>query len=159
MINFEFTLSIGDLIATIGLLLAAVGLFLNWSQMRKDSTWKRAEFIIHNFYQYLLDPDSADMFYRLEYGKFVYTRDFHGSPEEIKLDKLLRYFERIAALYEMGTISLADLALVEYEFSRINQDPAVQEYFAFLDDWSKQRRVKRNHFDSLRRVARLLEKS
>jgi hypothetical protein len=42
--------------------------------------------------------DSADMFYKLEYGKFVYNaRDFHGSPEEIKLDKLLRYFERIPA--------------------------------------------------------------
>jgi len=59
------------------------------------------------------------MFYKLEYGNFVYNEvDFHGSPEEIKLDKLLRYFERIAALYEMGVLSLEDLALVEYEFLR-----------------------------------------
>jgi hypothetical protein len=59
----------------------------------------------------------------------------------------------------MGTISLADLALVEYEFARINQDPAVQENFAFLDDWTKQRRLNHKHFNSLRRVAKLLGKS
>jgi len=157
--TIELKVTIGDIVATIGLLFASVGLFLNWWQLRKDNIRKRAEFIIQNFNQYLIDSDSAQMFYKLEYGNFVYNEvDFHGSPEEIKLDKLLRYFERIAALYEMGVLSLEDLALVEYEFLRINQNPAIRDYYAFLDEWGKQAGVIHNHFDSLRRVAELLER-
>lgn len=156
--HFEPKFTIGDIVATIALLLATVGLFLNWWQLRKDSIRKRAEFIIEIFNQYLADPDSAAMFYELEYGKFAYNQaEFHGSPEEIKLDKLLRCFERIAVLYEMGTISLEDLALVEYEFVRINRNPAIRDYFAFLDGWGKEPGVSHNHFDSLRKVADSLE--
>ncbi len=156
--NIELNFTIGDVVATVGLLIASVGLFLNWWQLRKDSIRKRAEFIIENFNQHLADSDTADMFYRLEYGKFEYdAANFHGSPEEIKLDKLLRYFERIATLYEMGTINLEDLALVEYEFLRINHNPSIQNYYAFLDEWSKQSGAQGGNFASVRRVAKLLE--
>jgi hypothetical protein len=151
MIRSEVTL--GDIISAASFLAAAVGLFLNWWELRIAAVQKRAEFIVSVFNQYVLDPDCADVFYAIEYNSFEYGEEFHGSKEERQLDRLLSYFAKIAALYELGIIKWKDLDLVTYEFVRVYQNSAVQEYFKTLDSLAEVVGVKGGNFDQYRRVA------
>ncbi|MFZ1218019.1 MAG: hypothetical protein WAO00_01945 [Chthoniobacterales bacterium] len=155
--KFTHEIRIGDLISTCSFLIAAVGLFLNWWQLRIGGIRKRAEFIVSVFNQYISDPDTARMFYDLEYGRFQYDGEFHGSDQERHLDRLLSYFEKIAALYDMGTITLHDLKLVRYDFVRVFHNQAVQQYFQTLDRLAPALKVGGGTFARYRRVARLLD--
>jgi hypothetical protein len=132
--TFKSEISLGDIVASASFLVAAVGLFMTAWQLRRESIRKRAEFIVSFLSQFRSDAETSRMFYQLEYAEgFHYGPDFHGSDEERHLDRLLGYFERIAALYKMGVIVRGDLKLVQYEFIRVFQHPEVQRYFEFLD--------------------------
>ena len=150
-------MTLGETTSTIGTTIAAVGLFLNWWQLRLNGLLKRAEYIVGLFSQYLHDPDTADIFYRLEYGKFSYSSATHGTPDEIKLDKLLTTYERIATLYEMGTFTFEDLEFMEYEFLAIYDNASIQKYFEFLDGWYQRRGIPGGSFPSFRHVAKIIK--
>ena len=158
-LRFTNEIRLGDVISAGSFLIAAVGLFLNWWQLRLGGIRKRAEFIVSVFNQYVMDPLASDIYYEIEYGRFQYNEDFHGSENERKLDRSLSYFENIAALYDIGTITLQDLELVRYDFVRVYQNAAVQEYFKTLD---RQQRgvlyVKGGNYERYRHVAALLAK-
>jgi hypothetical protein len=155
--TFKPEISLGDVIAAAAFFVAAVGLFLTFFQLRRDSIRKRAEFIVSVFNQYVTDAETSRVFYLIEYGEFRYGPDFHGSEQEQPLDRLLRYFEKIAALYQMGVITRADLELVRYEFVRVYRDRAVQDYFNFLDTLPAALRVSGGTFRRFRDVATLLD--
>jgi hypothetical protein len=146
---------VGDLISGGSFLIAAVGLFLNWWQLRAGGIRKRAEFIVSVFNQYITDPDSSQALYDIEYEKFKYGKRFHDSDEEKRLDRLLSYFEKIAALYHMDIITLDDLELVKYDFVRVFQDTNVQRYFETLDSYPAE--LEGGTFAGFRQVAKLLE--
>jgi hypothetical protein len=155
--TFKPEISLGDIIASAGFFVAAVGLFLTFYQLRRDSIRKRAEFIVSVFNQYMTDPDTSRIFYLIEYDKFRYGLDFHGSVQERHLDRLLSYFEKIAALYYMDVITRGDLELVRYEFVRVYSNPAVQDYFKFLDTLPDALGVSGGTFRQFRDVAKLLD--
>ena len=155
--NITTEISIGDLISTLALLIAGVGLFLNLRQLRKDSVRNRAEFILQYFSQYLADPDSVELFYKIDYNQFKYEpKRFHGSITERKLDKLLTYFNRISILYELGTVTLDDLRLVRYEFRTFNANKSIQEYLKGIEN----SHLKDSPYSAfINNVSKLLEKS
>ena len=155
--KFVNEIRLGDLISGGSLLLASIGLFLNWWQLRIGGIRKRAEFIVSVFNQYVADPETSRMFYDLEYDRFKYDGGFHGSDRERHLDRLLTYFEKIAALYDMGTITLHDLELVRYDFVRVFHNESVQQYFKTLDSLPETLGVNGGTFSRFRRVARLLD--
>jgi len=157
-LEFKNEIRLGDIIAAASFSIAAIGLFLNWWQLRLGGIRKRAEFIVSVFNQYVTDPLASDIFYEIEYGRFQYNEDFHRSENERKLDRLLSYFEKIAALYEIGTITLHDLELVRYDFLRVYQDASVQKYFKTLDRLPGLLGVEGGTYSRYRRVAALLEK-
>jgi hypothetical protein len=146
---------IGDLISGGSFLIAAIGLFLNWWQLRAGGIRKRAEFIVSVFNQYITDPESSRALYDIEYDRFKYTERFHGSGEEKSLDRLLYYFEKIAALYHMGIVTLEDLELVKYDFVLVYTNVDVGEYFKTLDSYPID--IEGGTFAGFRQVARLLE--
>ncbi|HSY74821.1 MAG TPA: hypothetical protein VK810_05070 [Dongiaceae bacterium] len=150
---FKPEISLGDIVAFLGFIVAAIGLFLTLRQLREDSKRKRAEFIVSVFNQYVTDPDTAQMFYLLEYDKFEYKPSFHRSDEEKHLDKLLSYFEMIATLYDMGVVSRSDLELIKYQFVRVYENAEIQKYFQFLDN---ELSVSGGSFRRFRNVAALL---
>ena len=152
---FKPEISVGDLIAVAGFLIAAVGLFLTLMQLRRDPIRKRAEFIVSVFNQYVTDPDTARIFYKMEYDEFQYGPRFHASDDERNLDRLLSYFEKIAALYIMRVITREDLELIRYEFIRVYQNPAVQKYFDFLDTLPDELGVSGGTFRKFRDVAKM----
>jgi hypothetical protein len=148
---------IGDLISAISFTVAAVGLFLNWWQLRLAAIRKRAEFIVSVFNQFITDTESSQAFYDVEYNRLEYNQSFHGSPEERRLDRLLYYFEKIAALYKLKTISLQDLELVRYEFIRVYRNKAVKSYFETLDKLPALVGVAGGGFQQYREVAAMLD--
>ena len=94
-------------------LLTSVGLLLTWSQLRKNNRLKRSEFIVSELYRFLADPDTLEIYYDLEYKRLRYWDDFHDSPKEAKIHKLLVYFERVGALFRLGSITLQEVRLIE----------------------------------------------
>lgn len=157
-LHFTGEIRLGDLIAAGSFLIAAVGLFLNWWQLRLGGIRKRAEFIVSVFNQYVTDPEASDIYYEIEYGRFHYDKNFQRSDRERKLDRLLSYFEKIAALYDIGTITLQDLELVQYDFVRVYRDASVQKYFNYLDKLEgRVLKVEGGTYERYRRVAALLQ--
>ena len=147
----------GEVFQGTSALIAAGALFLNWWQLRKNGLQRRAEQIIDLFAKYQEDPDTVEMFRRVDHDEEIFKDGFHGSPDESKLDKLLSAFERIATLHEMGVVTLTDLQFMAYEFIRINDNHSVQAYFAWLDDWYRRRGIAGENFGALRRVVAKLE--
>ncbi|MFZ2640167.1 MAG: hypothetical protein WA117_04190 [Verrucomicrobiia bacterium] len=156
--TFKSEINLGDIIASASFFVAAVGLFLTAWQLRRDSIRKRAEFIVSFLNQFIADPNTSKLFYQLEYeGGFRYDpADFHGSEQERHLDRLLGYFEKIAALYQMGVITRQDLELIRYEYVRVFQHGEVQKYFCFLDTLPRTLGVSGGTFSRYRKVAAML---
>jgi hypothetical protein len=151
-------ITIGDLIQTLALIIAAVGLFLNLAQMKAANRQKRAEFIIDLHNQFSLDKDVLDIYYKIEYGEFSYEPvEFHGSDEEKRLDKLLDVFDNIAKLYSLNNFTLRDLDYVAYNYLVVYQDESVSEYLGFLDKWYKERGMKVKPYSAFRNVGNTLE--
>jgi hypothetical protein len=69
--TFKPEISVGDIIAAAGFLVAAIALLLTLLQLRRDSVRKRAEFIVSVFTEFLTDPDTSRIFYQLEYNSRV----------------------------------------------------------------------------------------
>jgi len=152
-------ITIGDVIQVFAVLVACVGLFLNWSQLKSANRQKRAEYIIDLYNQSALDKDVLDIYYQIEYGKFTYEpKKFHGSPEEIKLDKLIEIYDNIGILYLLGNFKLADLSYVAYSYLVVYQDESVQRYLMVLDSWYRRRGMKIKPFMSFRSVGEVLER-
>lgn len=78
-----------------------------------------------------------EIYYELEYGKFVYSEAFHESPKEKTLDKLLILSENVSKLFEMGNIPFCDLDIVSHHFLVIYENEDLGKDFDFLDLWCK----------------------
>lgn len=149
--SFEWTISVGDIVSTISIL---VGVLLAVCQLHKANKQSRAEFIIGLLANHVADNDTLNILYRLEYKRFKFDENtFPMSEEEKALDKLLYSFTQISALYKMGTITRQDLTLIEYDFLRVYSDEEVQKYFAFLDRTPHGLATDQADFCSYRQVA------
>ena len=157
MPNFVNQITIGDLIQIIAILIAAIGLFLNFRQLRAGNRQKRAEYIINLHNQYASDKDNLDIYYKIEYDAFEYDENFHKSEDEKKLDKLLDFYDNIAKLYKLNNFTLEDLDYVAYGYLVIYQNPSVTEYLGFLDNWYKRRGMRVRPFSAFRDVGQILE--
>jgi hypothetical protein len=152
--SFEWKISIGDILSTTSIL---VGVLLAWWQLRKSNQQNRAEFIIGLLAKHVADNDTLNMLYKLEYKRYKFDENiFPESEEEKALDKLLYSFTQISALYQIGTITRQDLALIEYDFLRVYSDEEVQKYFAFLDQTPHGLATDEADFYSYRQVAKEL---
>jgi len=103
------------------------------------------------------NSDALDLLYRIEYQRYQFNEEtFPGSRDEKALDALLHSFSHIATLYQMGTFTRRDLALIEYDFLRVYCDEEVQKYFAFLDRTPHGLPTAESDFSSYRQVAQEL---
>ena len=149
--------STADWLKVIAVLVAAVGLFLNARQHRKANDQRRVDNVSDVFKDIYNDSELADIYYKIEYREFEYNNEFHRSDEEKKLDKLISSFDILAKKYYLGLVRLKDIELVSYEYLVIYQNPEVQEYFQFLDDWFDRRGIKNPPFDKFRSLGKVLE--
>jgi len=153
--NPEVTM--GNVILASLLLLTFVGLIMNYFQMRKTITQKRAEFLITLARDYLLDPDLIELYYQIDYEEFEFDEGMLQTDREKKLDKLLYIYENIARMYVMDNINKNDIKYFAYRFIRVYQNPEVKKYVAFLNEWyGKKLSVK--PFEAFQKVGPILER-
>jgi hypothetical protein len=157
MLVWNPEVTMGNVILASLLLFTFVGLVMNYFQMRKNITQKRAEFLITLARDYLLDPDLIELYYEIDYEKFEFDEGMLQTDREKKLDKLLYVYENIARMYVMDNINKNDIKYFAYRFIRVYQNPEVKKYVAFLNEWyGKKLSVK--PFEAFQKVGPILER-
>lgn len=136
---------------------AAFGLLLTAYQISRSVKERRIDRVDRVRQAIFGDHDVSEIYYLLEYGKFTYNDDFHGSDTEKKMDKLLCLFDTLAKQVNMGLLKLEDIDLLAYEYLVIYQNEDVQSYLKFLDSWLDVKGMKRPQFEAFRQVGKRLE--
>jgi len=155
--QFEPTLTISALIQAAALLVAALGFAFNAWETRRATRQRRIQQLVYLQHQFYSDAAMLDAYYLIEYGRFSYVADFHGSELEKKVDRLLVHFENIASLFQAKVVSISELDVVAYNYLVIYQNNEVQAYFEWLDSWYERRGMKEKPFESFRAVGALVE--
>jgi len=145
-----------ELFTLISIVLATMGLFANYYQIRKSNLLKRAEYIVKLYNQFVNDKQMIDFYYKIEYGMLEYKDDFHLSEEEKNLDKILGHFSNIGRLFFMRILKPEDLEFLEYEFIILYKSEFIQNYFGFLDRWTDANKLNEKKFDYFRKTAEFL---
>lgn len=152
--TIDFTITIGDILSLIGILIAILLAFWQLSITNKQN---RSEIILGMMDKHIADAETLQMLYMLEYGNFSFEPDkFPMSAEEKILDKLLYSFDQIAKLHELGILKKEDLSLIEYDYLRVFTNIEVQKYFKFLDSTPNGFAIDTIDFKSYRTLAKYL---
>jgi hypothetical protein len=142
-----------DKINIILLLITVIGVFAAFRQIYLSNKQKRADLILQLYNQFIADSDMQDMYYLIEYNRFIYQpQTFHMSLEERKLDKLLGLFSNIGQLHQMKIINDKDLEFIKYEFQVIYENEEIQRYFNTLDGWFEVREINHLKFQPFRDI-------
>ncbi len=137
MNTIEFQDLLNILIA-LGTLLSVI---LVYVQLNQYSKYSRAAFIKDMFLKFYEDQHIRDIFYKIEYNKFVYTPKFHGSINEQEMDKMLTYLDVLGILAKKKVIKIDDLEPLYYEIKRIYCNKEVRKYLDFLKEWYKHNNI------------------
>ena len=84
------TLEIGSVAELITAIVAVVGVIVTVGEYKRSNRIKRSSYI-EPLIDKLKSDDISQVVYMLQYGKFFYNKEFHGSKEEIKVDRTLQY--------------------------------------------------------------------
>ena len=117
---------------------AGWGLWRNARQTRLNNKLAEAKLVYDSFYVFLGDKIMQEAFYKIEYSQFRYGRDFHGSEEERRTDRLLRHFSNLAVLWQDGLLDLKYIHPVQYYILRIAGNDEIEKYLSYLiDEWTE----------------------
>jgi hypothetical protein len=145
--------NLSDIVLIFSLILAFIGLMLNYFQMKKEFNKQKAEFLNNIFTEFYSDKDIKEAFYLIEYGEFNYdSGNFHGSELEKKIDKLLFYFDKIGKLYKMNVLTMKEISVLEYEMSRVLKNRQIKNYCEFLDKWYQKNNIDKRAFNNYREL-------
>jgi hypothetical protein len=133
----------------LGLLMAAVaGIALTFWQLRSNGRTQRGSFLKDLYLTLITDPLICEAYYLIEYNKFTYDSNFHGSPTEPKIDRLLSFADLVCELYFQGIIKRREMEFFTYRLLRLAKDPNIQAYLEFLTGFYKQVGTKKRPFHS-----------
>ena len=122
MICISFTLStiisVSDIVAVLSLLSIIIGGVFALYKWNTSLKLRRSEYIKELFDNIRTNPKIV--FYKFEYSKSWYSRDFHNSGElEEKIDYTLSYFSYICYLKDNNIIGNSEFNYFKYELERI----------------------------------------
>jgi hypothetical protein len=137
---------------------AAIGLLLSFYQLRRNNAQARLALMAESLRRFTGDEDIQRVFYAIEYSKFKYDEEFHGSQHERETDKLLRHFSNIALSWQGGLLSIRDLRPIQYYVLRVVQNDEVQKYLNFIASWSKQQKLGEHPYSVLIQLSKNLAK-
>jgi hypothetical protein len=147
-----------DILQILVFTVAAIGLILNAWQIHISNRQRRSEIVTSVVWKILDSNEISEAYYAIEYGKFKYNSDFHGSEMEQKLDKLIGILDMLAKQYFMGLLKKNDISVISYRYLVIYQNGEIQKYFDFLDSWRKDRGIAEIPFANFRKLGVLVEK-
>ena len=134
--QFDWTINFGQIVQTVSVVLALVGLALTYIQIRKTNTAHTAQVLKDVLFTFFSDPTLQKTYYKVGSGQFRFDRakfQDGGSDEEREIDQLLYVFECVGRLHALGLIRKSDL-LLRYRMTRVFTDPEIQAYLRYLDD-------------------------
>lgn len=159
MFTFLQQITLGDLLLGASILIASVGLFLNYFKNVKDSRIKRSEFIMNLFNQFSSNTDMVDIYLKIRNGRFIFNKEnFHDSEDARKIEIMLGLFENIAALYFIKNITLDDIKNIAPEFLTINNNAEVKKFLKYLDDQNKLLGINEKAYKHLRNICEVFKK-
>lgn len=144
------------IVPSLGALFAAGGLILNVLQSRRTNAQARATLVAKCIQEFSTDDEMRAAFYSIEYSEFKYSLDFHNSPEERKLDKLLIHFSNLALAWSAGLLTNKDIKPLQYHVRRILRNSDVKQYINFVEDWSDSADLGEHPYKTLSRLAKKL---
>jgi len=142
----------------VGTFAAAVGLALNVLQSRKTNLITRAGLVAACLKTFAEDEDIQNAFYALEYGTFTYSENFHNTPEEREIDKLLRHFSNLALAWQAKLLTTEDIAPVRYYVLRVVRNEEIAKYLDFMERWVKDAKIGEHPYAVLSALCNSLEK-
>lgn len=136
-------ISLADTINTALLLVTAFGVLAALWQIHVNTRYQRANFLRDLYMQLRSDPAIVEAFYEIEYSKFVYGMDFHGSDLEPKMDRLLTLVDLVCEMRAQRIITKREMGFFVYSFDRVAQNKSVQAYLAYLNNFAKNNHQKK----------------
>ena len=137
---------------------AGLGLFQSVSQQRRNNALSRAVLVADHLSEFSSDDEMQRAFYLIEYSKFEYNDDFHGSEHEPQIDRLLRHFSNVALFWKSGLLSLADLEPLKYQIIRVGGDPEIQKYIDYLRGFAEEHGNLSHPFEAMAELYTAVEK-
>jgi hypothetical protein len=116
---------------------AAVGLLLTFQQLRRTNAQARAGLVSECLKSFAEDEGIQRAYYAIEYSKFQYNDEFHGTDLERDIDKLLNHFSNIALAWQAGLLNIRDVRPIRYFVLRVTRDPEIRKYLAYMADCPK----------------------
>ena len=101
---------------------AAIGLMINVQQFRAMNAQARASIVADCLTGFARDADMQNAYYLIEYDNLRFDEEFHNSPRERDVDRLLRHFANIALAWQAGLLSIRDVRPLEYYILRITKN-------------------------------------
>jgi hypothetical protein len=148
MFQFQSNVSVTDLINVALLVVAIIGIFLTYRQIRIGYKTQKATFFKEIYSTMFSDPDIRNAYYQIEYDEFTYDSEFHGSENEKLIDRLLSFVDLVCELYNQKVITEREMSFFHYEFIRIYKNKNVQAYLKFLKKFYKKVGSKTEPFHS-----------
>ncbi len=104
------------------------------------------------------DEDMQAIYYKIECSRFDYNQpEFHDSPEEKQLDKLLMHLSTAALSWRAGLLRTEDLSPLQYLVRRVTRDPGGTAYLNFVSEWSSQAGLGEHPYIALVEMAKALD--
>jgi len=148
---YDESLLLLNAINIIGILLTVI---LMYWQIRKNSLFAKANFMIELFMRFYRDDWIREAFYGIEYGEFTYDVSFHNSEIEKKIDYMLSYLDLLGILVKSQVIDLDSIKPLYYEIYRIYNNNEIRKYIKFLREWFKHIGIEREPFEGFQYVGR-----
>ena len=145
-------------VPAVGLLLTAIGLFMNVAQSRRTNAQGRAALVASCLKGFSDDKEMQEAFYQIEYEKFEFNEEFNESPMERAIDKLLRHFANLALSWQAGLLTTADVKPIKYYLLRIMRNDGIQKYVNYLADWTSSQKISEHPYSVLAKLHNELEK-
>ena len=129
---FLLCISVTEVTQILSVLIAITTcVFFGW-QVRQKIGMSHAEQVSKMMTKVQDDPVLQDFFYDIEYNRFNYSTQFHGSDKEKTADKILHHYEYILYLHERGLLKDEEFRFFEYDIQKIVRNKDMIKYFLNL---------------------------
>jgi hypothetical protein len=139
-------ISIFELLSLIGLLVALVSLVMSMRANIEQAETRSAEFSFRLWDRFRQD-DVQVAFLKIEWGEFKYPVEseshngFVTREEERGTDRLLSLLDDVASMAKRRALKADDIQRWSYIFARVFDNPSIQNYMRFLDQFYRRNAV------------------
>lgn len=134
------SLSVIELTQIVSVFIALASCIFFGVQVRQKISMSHVEEVAKMMTKIQSDPRLQCFFYDLEYNRFQYSSEFHGSDLEKKADELLHHYEYVLYLQKRGLLKKEEFQFFEYDIQRVVGNKSIQEYLFNLYhfvDWGE----------------------